>query len=84
MPFPSLRAYRPVHPERVTETPALYRESSSGRLRRLLEGGRWTVHDLINRAEIRAAVREQFRLAAWMEQDRQVEDYLRFLEREER
>ena len=48
-------------------------ETRAWPLRRVLQGGRWTIHDVINRSDVRNAVRAQFVLGARLERDREVE-----------
>ena len=81
MPFASLRAlgFTP-HLSPVREAPGWYWERRAWRLRRLLESGGWSIHDLINQPVIRAAVREQWRISNRMEEDRQVEALINRLE----
>lgn len=65
---------------RVRDEASSYWEQRGLRLRRLLEGGGWTIHDVVNRPGVRAAVREQWRLASLLEEDRAVDDYIGYLE----
>jgi hypothetical protein len=62
------------------EETAAYWEHRSGRLRCILEGGRFTIHDVVNDARVREAVREQWRLGKIMDEHRAVENYIRYLE----
>jgi len=59
---------------------AWYWEQRYHALQRILASGGWSVHDIINRPEIRRAVSEQWQLTATMEQDRNVGAYIRYLE----
>jgi hypothetical protein len=70
----------PGHAGRVHEEAAAYWDRRSWRLRCILEGGRFTIHDIVNDARIREAVREQWRLGKIMDEDRAVESYIRYLE----
>jgi len=75
-----LRHQRPAHDGRVRDVASAYREDRRFRLRRILEAGRWSVHDLINSPRVRGAVSEQWRLTARMEEDHAVEGYINYLE----
>jgi hypothetical protein len=55
-------------------------EERGYRLRRILEGGGWSIHDVVNGTGVSGAVREQWRLSSLMEQERAVEGYIAFLE----
>lgn len=81
MPFASLGALRrSAHLSPVRETPGWYWERRAWRLRRLLECGGWSIHDLITQPAVRAAIREQWRLSNCMEEARQVEAFIARLE----
>jgi hypothetical protein len=68
------------HEGRVRDVASAYREERRFRLRRILEAGRWTVHDVVNSPRVRGAVSEQWRLSARMEEERAVEGYIAYLE----
>jgi hypothetical protein len=79
--FPNVFGRRGLaHEGRVRDTPSAYREDRSWRLRAILEGGRFTIHDVVNDGRIRVAVREQWRLGKRMDEDRAVEAYIAYLE----
>jgi hypothetical protein len=81
MPFASLDAHRrSAHVSPVRETPGWYWERRAYRLTRILESGGWSIHDLINQRAVRAAVHEQWRLSRCIDEDRQIEAYLSYLE----
>jgi len=81
MPFASLRTLGfAAHLSPVREAPGWYWERRAWRLRRLLESGGWSIHDLINQPTIRAAIREQWRISNCMEEDHQVEAFINHLE----
>jgi hypothetical protein len=62
------------------EETSAYWEHRSGRLHSILEGGRFTIHDVVNDARVREAVREQWRLGKVMDEDRAIESYIAYLE----
>lgn len=74
------RPRRLAHDGQVRDVAGAYREQRRFRLRRILEGGRWSVHDVINSPRVRVAVTEQWRITARMEQDHAVEGYIAYLE----
>jgi hypothetical protein len=79
--FPSLwGGRRQAHAGRVRDEAPAYREDRSWRLRAILEGGRFSIHDIVNDAGIRGAVREQWRLGAILDEDVAVEAYIAHLE----
>jgi hypothetical protein len=79
--FPSVRgSRRPAHVERVRDEPAAFWENRSWRFRAILEAGRFTLHDVVNDARIRGAVREQWRLGKILDEDLAVEGYIAYLE----
>jgi hypothetical protein len=79
--FPSvLGGRRPTRVERVRDEPAAYWENRSWRLRAILEAGRFTLHDVVNDARIRGAVREQWRLGKILDEDLAIERYIGYLE----
>lgn len=81
MPFSSLPfSRRSAPPSRVREHPGSYWERRNWQLRRILQAGHWTIHDVLNRQEVRAAVTAQWRLARRMDEDRQVDAYIDYLE----
>lgn len=81
MSFSALfRSRRLAHDEPVRNAASAYQEERRFRLRRILDAGRWTVHDLVNSPRVRGAVSEQWRLAARMEEERAVEGYIAYLE----
>lgn len=71
-------------PRRERDSPAWILERRAWELRRILEAGRWTIHDIVNRRDVRQAVSEQWRLLRLIELDRDVEATLGYLERLER
>jgi hypothetical protein len=79
--FPSvLGRLRQAHVGRVRDEAAAYWESRSWRLRAILEAGRFTLHDVVNDARIRDAVREQWRLGKILDEDLAIERYVAYLE----
>ncbi len=79
--FPSVIGGRkPAHVGRVRDEPAAYWEDRSWRLRTILEGGRFTIHDVVNDGRIRGAVREQWRLGRILDEDRAIQAYIAYLE----
>jgi hypothetical protein len=83
MPFSSLAAPRIAHSSPDTAPAGWYWERRSWKLRRILESGGWSIHDVVNRPDIRRAVSEQWRLSGRMEQDRRVTSYILYLEYQE-
>lgn len=73
-------AHRSVPPRLAREHAAWYLEQRSWLFRRILEGGNWTIHDLIDRPDIRDAVKRHWQLSRRMERDREVEAYINYLE----
>jgi hypothetical protein len=69
-----------AHEGRVRDTPSAYRENRSWRFRAILDGGRFTIHDVVNDTRIRGAVREQWRLGKVLDEDREIEAYIAYLE----
>lgn len=84
MPFSSLHARRLAHDDPDRPPVGWYWERRFSALRRILVSGGWSVHDVVNRPEIRRAVAEQWRLALTMQRDRNVDGYIRYLEYLER
>ena len=80
MPFFPLDARKTAHDYPDSAPFGWYGERHSNALRRILTGGGWSVHDVINRPEIRQAVTEQWRLVRTMQRDREVDVYIRYLE----
>ena len=81
MPFSSLQAkLRPVHDSPSREFAGEYRARSCWQLQRILQAGGWTIHDVVNRKEIRWAVMGQWQLTRAIEQDREIEAYISYLE----
>jgi len=79
--FPSVFGrLRRAHVGRVREEAAAYWDNRSWRLRAILEAGRFTLHDVVNDARIRHAVREQWRLGKILDEDRAIEGYIAYLE----
>jgi hypothetical protein len=79
--FPSiLEARRPAHVARVCDETTAYWEHRTWRLRAILEGGRFTLHDVVNDGRIREAVREQWRLGKILDEDLAVANYIAYLE----
>ncbi len=79
--FPSVfEGRRPAQVARARDEATAYWERRSWRLRAILEAGRFTIHDVVNQARIRDAVREQWRLGRILEEDRAVEAYIAYLE----
>jgi hypothetical protein len=79
--FPTvLGGRRPARVERVRDEPAAYWENRSWRLRVILEGGRFTIHDVVNDARIRGAVQEQWRLGKILDEDLAIDGYIAYLE----
>ncbi len=79
--FPSVfEGRRPAHVARVRDEATAYWERRSWRLRAILEAGRFTMHDVVNHARIREAVREQWRLGRILDENRAVESYIAYLE----
>lgn len=74
------RPRRLAHDGEVRDVASAYRQDRRYRLRRILEAGRWSVHDLVNSPRVRGAVSEQWRLAGRLEEDRAVEGYIAYLE----
>lgn len=79
MIVPRKDLYPQPRPQR--DLPVWILERRAWELRRILEAGRWTIHDVVNRPEIRQAVSEQWRLIRRFELDRDVEATLQYLER---
>jgi hypothetical protein len=71
---------RLAHDGKVRDVASAYREDRRFRLRRILEAGRWSVHDVINSSRVRGAVTQQWQVSARMEEDRAVEGYIAYLE----
>ena len=81
MLFSVLRAHlQGAEVSRVHDDASAYWEERRLRLRRLLEGGRWSIHDVVNSPRVRHAVSEQWRLGCVLEQDQAVDDYIAYLE----
>ena len=81
MLFPSIfGAFRPAHVARVRDETTAYWERRTWRLRVILEAGRFTLHDVVNDARIRDAVREQWRLGKILDEDLAVAKYIAYLE----
>jgi hypothetical protein len=79
--FPTvLGGRRQARVDRVRDEPAAYRENRSWRLRVILEGGRFTIHDVVNDSRIRGAVREQWRLGRILDEDLAIDGYIAYLE----
>jgi hypothetical protein len=79
--FPNVFGRRGLaHQGRVRDEPAAYWENRSWRFRAILEAGRFTIHDVVNHARVRGAVREQWRLGKLQDEDRAVEAYIAYLE----
>jgi hypothetical protein len=79
--FPAVfEGRRPAHVERVRDEPAAYWEDRAWRLRVILEAGRFTIHDIVNHARIRGAVREQSRLGRILDEDLAIDGYIAYLE----
>jgi hypothetical protein len=71
---------RPAHAGRVRDEVGAFWEDRSRRLRAILEVARFNIHDVVNDARIRDAVREQWRLGRILDEDRAVEGYIAYLE----
>lgn len=72
--------YRPL--ERVQRDRAAWILERRGyALRRILAGGRWSIHDVVNDSVVRRAVAEQWRLHRMSELDRDVAATIASLER---
>ena len=81
MPFPSVfGARRLAHVARARDETTAYWEHRAWRLRAILEAGRFTLHDVVNDARIRDAVREQWRLGKILDEDLAIERYIAYLE----
>ena len=79
--FPSVFGrLRQAHVGRVHEEAAAYWDNRSWRLRAILEAGRFTLHDVVNDARIRNAVREQWRLGKILDEHHAIEGYIAYLE----
>ena len=84
MPFSPLATRKTAHEHPDSAPFGWYWERRASTLRRILAGGRWSVHDVINRPEIRQAVTTQWRLVRRIGRDREVDAYIRYLEYVER
>lgn len=71
---------RLAHESPARSEASAFFEEGTYRLHRILEGGGWSIHDVVNQSRIRGAVAEQWRLQGLMEQERAVESYIAFLE----
>lgn len=80
MPFASLKPYTPAHDFPEPAPFGWYWQRHFHTLRRILASGGWSVHDVINRPDIRGAVTEQWRLALMMQRERDVQSYIQYLE----
>lgn len=65
---------------RVRDEASAYQEERRFRLRCLLQGGRWSIHDVVNSPSVRQAVAEQWRLGRLLDEDQAVAGYIAYLE----
>jgi hypothetical protein len=80
MPFAALQIRPLAHLGPVQDAAAWYWHRRSWRLWQILEAGGWSIHDVINRPAIRAAVARQWRLSSQMEEYRRIEATISYLE----
>jgi hypothetical protein len=78
-----------LFPERYVRTPQQRRahpawiwEGYGHRLGRILAAGGFSIHDVVNDARVRTAVREQWRLLRFYEEEQAIEATLAYLERQ--
>ena len=78
MEIPSRRFVPPNF--RVRQQAAWIWERQGWEFRRILIGGGWSIHDVIDRPQVRAAVEEQWRIHRTIEKEREVDSYIGYLE----
>lgn len=77
---PLFRLPHVAHTSPVRDGISSYWERRGRRLQAILEGGGFTIHDVVNDDRIRGAVREQWRLGRILDEDFAVARYIHYLE----
>ena len=67
-------------PQQRRAYPVWIWEGYGHKLGRILAAGGFSIHDVVNDARVRAAVREQWRLARFYEEDRAIQSTIAYLE----